>query len=200
MTEQLGVQINDRSADSSNSTTIGTEPPDGETKLSMATLLPRHRASLKGRGQGDGAHGVGGCAAGIRARGRRRAPPAIPAIASPAVTGRGARQRLLAEYAAHGRPGTPTDQAHIESSFSHLKANWPHLTQIRDPAVLDTELARVRIEYNTVGLHAGIGYVTPDDEHHGRSPAIRRARAAGLKRAHQERVEHNHKHRPGSTR
>ena len=43
-----------------------------------------------------------------------------------------------------------------------------------------------------------IGYVTPDDEHHGRGPAIRRARAAGLKRAHHERVEHNRKHRPGS--
>jgi hypothetical protein len=25
-------------------------------------------------------------------------------------------------------------------------------------------------------LHAGIGYVTPDDEHEGRGPAIRRAR------------------------
>ena len=107
---------------------------------------------------------------------------------------------LMAIAQHHGRPGTPTDQAHIESFFSHLKADWPHLTQIRDPAVLDAELARVRIEYNTVRLHAGIGYVTPDDEHHGRGPAIRRARAAGLKRAHQERVKHNRKHRPGSTR
>ena len=33
-------------------------------------------------------------------------------------------------------------------------------------------------------LTASIGYVTPDDEHHGRGPAIRRARTAGMRRAH----------------
>lgn len=96
----------------------------------------------------------------------------------------------------HGRPGTPTDQAHVESFFSHLKGDWPHLTTIRDPAVLDAELDRVRTEHNRVRLHAGIGYVTPEDEHHGRGPAIRRARAAGLKRARQERITSNRARRP----
>jgi len=91
----------------------------------------------------------------------------------------------------HGRPGTPTDQAHVESFFSHLKGDWPHLTSITDPAALDSELGRIRREYNTVRLHASIGYVTPDDEHHGRGPAIRRARIAGLKRAHAQRVKEN---------
>jgi len=91
----------------------------------------------------------------------------------------------------HGQPGTPTDQAHVESFFSHLKGDWPHLTEIRDPAALDTELARIRTEYNTVRLHASIGYVTPNDEHHGRGPQIRRARIAGLKRAHAERIKQN---------
>ena len=91
----------------------------------------------------------------------------------------------------HGRPGTPTDQAHIESFFSHLKGDWPHLTAITDPAALDTELARIHREYNTVRLHAAIGYVTPDDEHHGRGPRIRRARLAGLKRARAERIQQN---------
>jgi transposase InsO family protein len=57
----------------------------------------------------------------------------------------------------HGRPGTPTDQAQIQSFFSHLKGDWPHLTTIRDPGVLDAELARVRREYSTVRLHAAIG-------------------------------------------
>ena len=71
------------------------------------------------------------------------------------------------------------------------KGDWPHLTEIRDPAALDTELARIRTEYNTVRLHAAIGYVTPDDEHHGRGSAIRRARAAGLKRARAERIKQN---------
>jgi putative transposase len=98
---------------------------------------------------------------------------------------------LMAITQHHGRPGTPTDQAHIESFFSHLKGDWPHLTTIRDPAVLDTELARVRREYNTIRLHASIGYVTPDDEHHGRGPRIRRARAAGMRRARAERIKEN---------
>jgi len=70
-----------------------------------------------------------------------------------------------------GRPGTPTDQAWIESLFSHIKADWPHLDRIRDPEVLRAELAIVRHEYNTVRLHAGIGYLTPTDEHDGRGPA-----------------------------
>ena len=91
----------------------------------------------------------------------------------------------------HGRPGTPTDQAHVESFFSHLKGDWPLLTSIRDPDVLDQTLAHVRTQYNTVRLHAAIGYVTPDDEHHGRGPAIRRARIAGMRKPIAQRIEQN---------
>ena len=98
---------------------------------------------------------------------------------------------LMAITQHHGRPGTPTDQAHIESFFSHLKGDWPHLTGLTDPAALDAELVRIRVDYNTRRLHAAIGYVTPEDEHHGRGPGIRRARAAGLKRARVERIKHN---------
>ena len=97
----------------------------------------------------------------------------------------------------HGRPGTPTDQAHIESFFSHLKGEWPHLQAIRDPRVLEAELARVRTEYNNVRLHAGIGYVTPADEHHGRGPEIRQARQAGLKNVRKQRIDNNRKNRSG---
>ena len=105
---------------------------------------------------------------------------------------------LMAITQHHGRPGTPTDQAHIESFFSHLKGDWPHLTTIRDPAVLDSELGRIRREYNTIRLHAGVGYVTPDDEHHGRGPRIRRARAAGMRRARAERIKENRERRRAS--
>ena len=35
-----------------------------------------------------------------------------------------------------GRPGTPTDQAWIESFNGHLKAEFPHLLAIEDPATL----------------------------------------------------------------
>ena len=87
-----------------------------------------------------------------------------------------------------GRPGTPTDQAWIESLFSHVKADWPHLDKIRDPEVLRAELAAVRHDYNTVRLHAGIGYVTPDDEHQGRGPRIRAARKRGLRHTRWARI------------
>jgi putative transposase len=87
-----------------------------------------------------------------------------------------------------GRPGTPADQAWIESLFGHIKTDWPHLEKIRDPGELDRELDRVRVEYNTIRLHAGIGYVTPDDEHHGHGEAIRQARRDGLARARQARI------------
>ena len=100
---------------------------------------------------------------------------------------------LMAIWQYHGRPHTPTDQAHIESFFGHIKGDWPHLEAITDPAVLEAELTRVRIEYNTVRLHAGIGYVTPGDEHRGRGPAIRRAREKGLREARQHRIEENRK-------
>ncbi|MFV0462662.1 MAG: integrase core domain-containing protein [Nostocoides sp.] len=60
-----------------------------------------------------------------------------------------------------GHPGTPTDQAWIESLYGTIKIENPHLLAVRDPAALRAELAVVRKHYNTVRLHAGIGYVTP---------------------------------------
>ena len=103
---------------------------------------------------------------------------------------------LMAIVQHHGRPGTPTDQAHIESFFGHLKRDYPHLERLDDPAVLDIELARVQVEWNTVRLHEAIGYVTPDDEHHGRGPAIRRARTAGMRDARRNRIDYNRNHPP----
>jgi putative transposase len=91
----------------------------------------------------------------------------------------------------YGRPGTPTDQAHIESMFGHVKHEWPHLCALSDPADLARELDAVRDQYNNVRLHAGIGYVTPDDEHEGRGPAIRQARRAGLARAREQRLAYH---------
>jgi hypothetical protein len=39
-----------------------------------------------------------------------------------------------------------------------------------------------------VRLHEGIGYVTPEDEHHGRGEAIRKARRTGLSAARANRI------------
>jgi transposase InsO family protein len=91
----------------------------------------------------------------------------------------------------YGRPGTPTDQAHIESLFGHVKYDWPHLTGITDPADLARELDAVREQYNTTRLHAGIGHVTPTDEHEGRGEQIRRARRNGLRRARAARIAYH---------
>lgn len=44
--------------------------------------------------------------------------------------------------------------------------------------------------YNTVRLSAAVGYVTPDDEHEGRGPAIRQARRDGLTQAREMRIEY----------
>jgi transposase InsO family protein len=91
----------------------------------------------------------------------------------------------------YGRPGTPTDQAHIESLFGHLKHEWSQLCALADPGDLARELDAVRHQYNTVRLHAGIGYVTPDDEHSGRGPAIRHARQLGLAQAREQRLAYH---------
>jgi hypothetical protein len=54
--------------------------------------------------------------------------------------------------------------------------------------------------YNTVRLHESLGYVTPDDEHEGRGPAIRQARRDGLERARAERIDYHRKHNPPEPR
>ena len=123
------------------------------------------------------------------------ARPVLLAVSDngPQMTSGSTREFLaMCAIAQHfGRPGTPTDQAWIESLFSHIKADWPHLDAIRDPAALRAELAAVRHQYNTQRLHAGIGYVTPDDEHEGRGPQIRAARRAGLHRARRLRIAYH---------
>ncbi len=115
----------------------------------------------------------------------------------PQMTSGSTREFLaLCAIAQHfGRPGTPTDQAWIETLNGHLKAEYPHLLAIRDPATLRAELANVRGHYNTIRLHAGIGYVTPNDEHQGRGEAIRKQRQAGLEQARLRRLAWHRQHR-----
>jgi transposase InsO family protein len=100
---------------------------------------------------------------------------------------------LIAQH--FGRPSTPNDQAWIESLFGHVKGEWPHLEKIRDPYELEVELVGVRTADNTERLHAGIGYVTPDDEHTGRGDAIRAARIHGLEQARARHIAYRRKQR-----
>ena len=102
---------------------------------------------------------------------------------------RTAQFMAIARIAQHfGRPGTPNDQAWIETFFGHPKTEHPHLDTIDDPAVMRTELDARREHYNNVRLHEGIGYVTPADEHYGRGDAIRKARRDGLADARATRI------------
>lgn len=119
----------------------------------------------------------------------------------PQMTSGSTREFLaLCAIAQHfGRPGTPTDQAWIESLNGHIKIEHPYLLTIEDPATLRAELAVVRAHYNGVRLHAGIGYVTPDDEHEGRGEAIRKAREAGLEHARLERLARHRAAREDAT-
>ena len=76
-----------------------------------------------------------------------------------------------------GRPGTPTDQAWIETLFGHIKTEWPHLEKITDPNTLRAELDIARNDCNTHRLHTSLGNQTPDDyEHHYRHTMRRRCR------------------------
>jgi hypothetical protein len=64
-------------------------------------------------------------------------PPVLLAVSDngPQMTTCSTREFMaMCAIAQHfGRPGTPTDQAWIESLFSHIKADWPHLDRIPDP-------------------------------------------------------------------
>ena len=103
---------------------------------------------------------------------------------------------LCATVTHFGRPGTATDQAWIESFNGHLKAEYPHLESITAIEVLRQELDVIRPHWNGVRLDAGIGHVTPDDEHEGRGNAIRKAREAGLEAAHLRRLAYHRSTRP----
>ena len=129
--------------------------------------------------------------------------PSLLAVSDnvPQMTSGSTREFLaLCAIAQHfGRPGTPTDQAWVESLNGHLKVEYPHLLAITDPATLRAELDVVRAHYNGVRLHAGIGYVTPDDEHDGRGEAIRKARQAGMEQARLRRLAWHREHRQDRT-
>ena len=128
-----------------------------------------------------------------------QARPILLAVSDngPQMTSGSTREFLaLCAIAQHfGRPGTPQDQAWVESLNGHLKAEYPHLLAIRDPATLRAELEIARAHYNAVRLHQGIGYVCPNDEHEGRGEAIRKARQAGLETSRLRRLAWHRQHR-----
>ncbi len=111
-----------------------------------------------------------------------------------AAAGRGHPRSGACAGAALVRPGGDRPprgrQAGLGRSGARAAGLGTHLDKTRDPGELEAELERIRVFHNTVRLHQGIGYVTPEDEHTGRGAAIRAARRAGLTQAHEARVAH----------
>ncbi|MGD8150591.1 integrase core domain-containing protein [Ornithinimicrobium sp. Y1694] len=127
--------------------------------------------------------------------GQDEATPILLAVSdngSQMIAGHTRKFMAMVAIAQHfGRPATPTDQAWIESLNGTVKAEWPHLNTITDPAVLRAELDDIRTEYNGSRLHSGIGYVTPLHEHEGRGATIRTARHEGLAKAARQRLAYH---------
>ena len=84
-----------------------------------------------------------------------------------------ALMQSLGITASFSRPGVSDDNAFVESLFRHLKyaPSYPRdgFTSLE---AARKWVARFRDWYNSQHLHSAIGFVTPDDRHHGRDIAI----------------------------
>lgn len=71
------------------------------------------------------------------------------------------------------RPGVSDDNAYIEALFRHLKYAPSYPRQgFNTITAARAWVTRFVNWYNTEHLHSAIGFVTPDDRHHGRDIAI----------------------------
>lgn len=96
-----------------------------------------------------------------------------------------AMMQSLGITASFSRPGVSDDNAFVESLFRHLKyapaypaKGFLSLVEAQD------WVNRFIGWYNTQHLHSSIGYVTPEDRHHGRDIAILANRREVYAKAH----------------
>lgn len=97
-----------------------------------------------------------------------------------------ATMRWLGIRASFSRPGVSDDNAHVEALFRTLKYRPCYPVRGFD----NIEQARAWVAdfvrwYNFEHLHSAIGFVTPDDRHHGRDIAVLERRKAVYEAAKQ---------------
>ena len=119
-----------------------------------------------------------------------RCEQAPPESSSPCAPSRRASAGPAPRRTKHGsRPCSATS-----------KPNGP--TSRRSPTPTRCEQSSTSPDTTTTpacGLHASLGYVTPDDEHQGRGERIRQARRDGLNRVRLTRIAYHRNNKPNHT-
>ena len=121
-------------------------------------------------------------------------------VSDPQMTSGSTREFMaLSAIAQHfGRPGTPIDQAWIETLNGHNKAEYPHLLAIRDPATQRAEIAVVRGQ-SPSGCTRASATSRPMTSTRDEEKRIRKAREAGLEQARLQRLAGHRAEREDTT-
>lgn len=89
------------------------------------------------------------------------------------------------------RPRTPNDNPFVESAFSIVKGEPAYPGRFENEGGAIEYFVRYFVDYNTVRLHGGIRYVTPEQKHLGLDVAILAERAKNKEEARQNRLTLN---------
>jgi putative transposase len=89
----------------------------------------------------------------------------------------------------YSRPRVSNDNPYIESLFKTLKYRPGYPKRFRDITHARKWFASFAHWYNSEHRHSGIGYVTPNDRHHGKTPEIMSRRNAVLVEAREKNPE-----------
>jgi len=89
------------------------------------------------------------------------------------------------------RPRTPNDNPFVESAFSIVKGEPEYPGRFESEGGAREYFTEYFEGYNTIRLHGGIGYVTPEQKHRGLDVAILAERAKRKEKARHHRLTMN---------